>query len=60
MEERVALAYEILRNMRKQTRQRAPRHTFDQAVGEARGQSTSPDDATVRAWIEAHRNERFG
>ncbi len=46
MEERVALAYQILRDMRKQTRRPAPRRTLEQAMGIARGASAPPDDAT--------------
>src|SRR6266496_2816035 len=36
-EDRVALAYLILRDMRKQTREPAPRHTLQRALGIARG-----------------------
>jgi hypothetical protein len=47
MEERAALAYEILHNMRKKARDPAPRHTLDRALGIAAGSSTPPDDLTV-------------
>lgn len=60
MEERVALAYEILHDMRKQTRQPAPRRTLERAMGVARGASAPPDDATVRRWIQEHRLEKHG
>lgn len=60
MEERVALAYEILREMRKQTRQPAPRRTLDRAMGVAKGTSAPPDDATVRQWIEQRRIQKHG
>jgi hypothetical protein len=60
MEERVALAYEILRDMRKQTRQPAPRRTLERAIGIARGASAPPDDATVRKWVEEHRLQKHG
>lgn len=59
-EDRVALAYLILRDMRKQTRQPAPRNTASRAAGLARGKSAPPDDATVRQWIEEHRQEKYG
>ena len=59
MEERVALAYEILREMRKQTRQPAPRRTLARVVGIARGTSAPPDDAMVRQWIEEHRLAKY-
>ena len=51
-EDRVALAYLILRNMRIQTRQPPPRDTFSRALGIAGGSSPPPDDATVKRWIE--------
>ena len=60
MEERIALAYQILRDARRQTREAAPRHTLDRAMGIAKGQSAPPDDSTVRHWIEQHRLEKHG
>ena len=60
MEERVALAYEILRDLRKQTRQPAPRKTLERALGIAGGTGAPPDDALVRQWIEEHRAEKHG
>lgn len=59
-EDRIALAYLILRDMRKQTRQPAPRDTFRRAAGIARGSSSPPDDATVKQWIEEHRRQKYG
>jgi hypothetical protein len=59
-EDRVALAYLILRDMRKQPRQPALRDTFRRALGIARGSSPPPDDATVRQWIEEHRRQKYG
>ena len=59
-EDRVALAYLILRDMRKRTREDAPRQTLRHAHGMARGTSTPPDDATVRKWIDEHRGQKFG
>jgi hypothetical protein len=59
-EDRVALAYEILRNMRTKTREPAPRKTLQLAKGIARGTSPPPDDATVRKWIEEHRQQKYG
>lgn len=60
MEDRVALAYEILREMRKQTREAAPRRTLQRALGVATGTSAPPDDATVRQWIEQRRLGKHG
>lgn len=59
-EDRVALVYLILRDVRKQTRQPAPRRTLDRAKGIARGTFSPPDDATVKAWMEEHRQGRYG
>jgi hypothetical protein len=59
-EDRVALAYEILRNMRTKTREPAPRRTLERAKGIARGNSAPPDDATVKKWIEEHRQQKYG
>jgi hypothetical protein len=59
-EDRVALAYLILRDMRKKTREDAPRNTAAQAFGIARGTSTPPDDETVRQWIAEHRERKYG
>ena len=59
-EDRVALAYLILRDMRKKTRELAPRHTLARALGVAKGTSTPPDDATVRKWIDEHRMRKYG
>ena len=59
-EDRVALAYLILRDMRTKTREPAPRHTLDRALGMARGASVPPDDATVRKWVEEHRLRKYG
>jgi hypothetical protein len=46
--------------MRKKTRQAAPRHTLQAALGVARGTASSPDDATVRRWIDEHRQAKYG
>jgi hypothetical protein len=59
-EDRVALAYLILRDMRKKTRDAAPRRTLERAIGIARGSAPPPDDATVKQWIEQHRQEKYG
>jgi hypothetical protein len=59
-EDRVALAYLILRDMRKQTRQPPPRNTADEALGVAAGKTPPPDDATVRRWIEERRERKYG
>jgi hypothetical protein len=59
-EERVALAYEILREMRRETRKPAPRRTLERAFGIARGESAPPDDAEVKKWIEEYRLKKHG
>jgi hypothetical protein len=59
-EDRVALAYLILRDMRKKTREPAPRHTLERAIGVAKGNSTPPDDSTVKQWINEHRERKYG
>ena len=59
-EDRVALAYLILRDMRKKTREPAPRRTLERALGIARGDTPPPDDATVRKWIEERRQQKYG
>ena len=59
-EDHVALAYLILRDMRKKARESAPRNTLDMAIGIARGTSSPPDDATVKKWIEEHRESKCG
>lgn len=60
MEDRVALAYEILRDMRHKTRDDAPRFTAHTALGLAKTDASAPDDATVKQWIAERRVERFG
>jgi hypothetical protein len=59
-EDRVALAYLILRDMRKKIRESAPRSTLDRAMGIARGNAVPPDDATVREWIGQRRVGKYG
>jgi hypothetical protein len=59
-EDRMALAYLILRDMRKKTREPAPRFTLDRALGIARGNSPAPDDDTVQKWIDEHRQQKYG
>lgn len=59
-EDRVALAYLILRDMRKKTRESAPRNTLQRALGIARGATPPPNDATTRQWVEQHRQEKYG
>ncbi|MEA2711350.1 MAG: hypothetical protein QOF78_3951 [Phycisphaerales bacterium] len=38
----------------------APRRTLDRVLGIARGTTPPPDDATVKRWIEEHRQEKYG
>jgi hypothetical protein len=37
-----------------------PRHTFRAALGIAKGKTPPPDDATVKKWIEEHRQQKYG
>ena len=60
MEDRVALAYQILSDMRKQVRQPAPRQTLRRAQGIAGTSSAPPDDAAVKQWVKEHRLEKHG
>jgi len=59
-EERVALAYLILREMRKKSRESAPRRTLDRALGVARGSTPPPDDETVKKWVHERRLRKYG
>jgi len=59
-EDRVALAYLILRDMRKKTRESAPRQTLKEAAGIAKGSTSPPDDATVKKWVEERRQQKYG
>jgi hypothetical protein len=59
-EDRMVLAYRILRETRRQSRAPAPRNTASRAIGIARGNGNPPDDATVRKWIEEHRLKKYG
>ena len=59
-EDRVALAYTILRDARNRTRQPAPRKTLSRALGIAAGTLPPPDDATVDQWIMEHRLQKLG
>lgn len=60
LEDRVALAYEILRNMRTKTREADPRNTLNRALGVAKGSTPPPDDQTVERWVAEHRAEKYG
>ena len=54
----MALALHILKDVRIETRQPAPRRTLGRATGIAAGASAPPDDATVRQWVAEHRLEK--
>jgi hypothetical protein len=60
MEERAALAFEILRDLRKKSRGAAPRNTLHRALGIAATSSPPPDDAQVRQWLADHRFQKHG
>jgi hypothetical protein len=59
-EDRVALAYKILSDMRRKNRADAPRNTLDRAIGITKGSTPPPDDETVKKWIEDHRLRKYG
>jgi hypothetical protein len=59
-EDRVALAYRILREARGRSRPAAPRKTLSRALGVAAGSSAPPNDATVDRWVEERRLRKHG
>jgi hypothetical protein len=60
MEDRVALAYEILRDMRRKPIGDPPRQTLASAIGIARGAGPVPSDEDVKRWIEEERLSKYG
>jgi hypothetical protein len=58
--DRVALAYQILRDMRRKALAPPPRNTFKDALGIGRGQGPAPTDEEVRQIIRNHRMEKYG
>ncbi len=59
-EDRVALAYEILRDLRRRPLIDPPRHTIQRALGLLRGQEAPPTDEQVKQWIDEHRMSKYG
>jgi len=59
-EDRVALAYQILRDMRRQVLPPPPRDTFRAALGVGRGEKNPPTDQQVRQWMDEHRTKKYG
>ena len=59
-EDRVALAYQILRDMRIKVLADPPRSTFQRALGIGRGDRPAPTDEDVRRIMEEHRTEKYG
>lgn len=57
-EDRVALAYQILRDMRRQVLPPPPRDTFRAALGIGRGAGAPPTDEQVRQWMDEHRTKK--
>lgn len=58
-EDRVALAYQILRDMRKHPKL-PPRLTAKQARGLAAASTPAPGDAVVEMWLDEYRREKYG
>jgi hypothetical protein len=59
-EDRVALAYQLLRDMRKKALGDPPRHTFGAILGIGRGDGPPPTDEQVEQWIDEHRMKKYG
>jgi hypothetical protein len=58
-EDRVALAYQILRDMRVKTLIDPPRHTLETALGLGRGSGPAPTDEQVEQLMLDHRSEKY-
>jgi predicted RNA polymerase sigma factor len=58
-EDRVALAYQILREMRIKVLGDPPRHTLERALGMGRGDGPAPTDEQVDAMMARHRLEKY-
>ena len=58
-EERVALAYQIIRDMRIKVLKDAPRSTFANALGMGRGDGPPPTDEDVRQIMREHRDTKY-
>lgn len=58
-EDRVALAYQILRDMRKHPKL-PPRLKAKEARGLAAAATPAPDDVTVENWLDEYRMRKYG
>lgn len=58
-EDRVALAYQILREMRIKVLADPPRDTLHRALGIGRGDGPAPTDDEVKEIMHNHRLEKF-
>ena len=59
-EDRVALAYQILRDLRRQPLSPAPRGTLNEARGSLGTDRPPPTDEDVRQWLDEHRMGKYG
>jgi hypothetical protein len=59
-EDRVALAYQILRDMRNKPLPDPPRNTLDVALGIGRGENPVPTDSEVDQIMAEHRLRKYG
>ena len=58
--DRVALAYQLLRDMGRKVLAPPPRNTFKGALGIGRGPGPAPTDEDVRRIMDDHRAEKYG
>jgi predicted RNA polymerase sigma factor len=58
-EDRVALAYQILREMRIKVLSDPPRYTLERALGIGRGDGPAPTDDEIDAMMAQHRLEKY-
>ena len=59
-EDRVTLAYQILRDMRKKVLGDPPRQTLEHAHGIGSAVGTAPTDDQVEGMMHQHRLEKYG
>jgi hypothetical protein len=59
-EDRAALAYEILRDLRQQPLAPPPRDTLSRAIGALQTASPPPTDEEVKRWVEEARLAKHG
>jgi hypothetical protein len=59
-QERMMLAYQILRDTRVKALPDAPRQTLNAAVGLLRDAGPAPSDEEVKTWMDEHRISKYG